>query len=721
LGKAVRLKSENGPEFCVIDCERGGRAFYFHSGETENSVLEGFTIRNGNLMGQKGAGILCVNASPAIIGNIFFENWASERGSGGGIGCSNASPLIKNNIIARNAASADSEMYAWGGGIYCEQGASPMIINNLIRDNYGWFGGGIYSKNSSPTLINNTFYKNTSMDYGSAICCKDSFVTVKNTIIWPDEYFLEIYCQGGNPPTVTYSDVAGGYGGHGNFCKDPMFIRGPLGDFYLSQFSAGQLTQSPCVDAGDPLSAMIEGTTRTDAVQDAGIVDIGYHCPFVEDLYICCLPDSLSFTSYITGLPPDEQTLHIQRCGVGSLEWSVRSTAKWLTLSPIRGVSHGETDKVAVNVSASDLDFGTYSAEIMVEAIGAVNSPQIVPVSLVVKHSAGILAAPGPSRANPSLVRVFYPEQDSSPVYEYNAYGPPHYGAHVTCGNVQGDHFDEIITGPGPGTVFGPHVRGFQVEGIPLPGLSFLAYGTHRFGVHVAAGDLNQDGMDEIVTGPGPGAVFAPHVRAFSYDGFSSVKPLPGVGFRAYGHRQWGVNVTCGDVDGDGFDEIITGPGPGATFPPHIKAWNVDGGPATVISEVNFFAYGTWKCGVVVACGDVDEDQIDEIVTAPGPSNRLSAHIRGWNYDNTQVTLLQGFNFYAWPEVEVKYGARIFASVDLLSDARDDLLVAPGPNPAMSSQIKVFQYTGSRVVGQFSLQAFQSAWTHGANVAAGCF
>jgi hypothetical protein len=47
-GKAITVKSENGPENCIIDCQGNGRGFYFHSGETQSSVLSGFTITNGS-------------------------------------------------------------------------------------------------------------------------------------------------------------------------------------------------------------------------------------------------------------------------------------------------------------------------------------------------------------------------------------------------------------------------------------------------------------------------------------------------------------------------------------------------------------------------------------------------------------------------------------------------------------------------------------------------
>ena len=332
-----------------------------------------------------------------------------------------------------------------------------------------------------------------------------------------------------------------------------------------------------------------------------------------------------------------------------------------------------------------------------------------------------ILAGPGPGYANAPLMRIFPPEQDATHDHEFAAYGQTHYGVNVTCGDVTGDGFDKILTSPGPGPIFGPHVRGFEMDGTPLPGLSFIAYGTRKWGANVACGDIDDDGFDEIITGPGPGAVFGPHVRAFDYDGTPSITPVPGVSFFAYGTRKWGVNISGGDIDSDGFDEIITGPGPGAVFGPHVRGWDVDGGTASAIPTVSYFAYSTQKWGVAVTCGNVDGDGFDEIVTAPGPSWFFGTHIRGWNYDNVSISSLPGCSFLAWPSADARYGARVYAGGDLDLDIRHELVVGCGPDPSVGSEVKVFKYDGAVVVEWFSLQAFPSGWTHGTNVAAGRF
>jgi hypothetical protein len=251
--------------------------------------------------------------------------------------------------------------------------------------------------------------------------------------------------------------------------------------------------------------------------------------------------------------------------------------------------------------------------------------------------------------------------------------------------------------------------------------VSFLAYGTHKYGVNVATGELDDDGFDEIITGAGPGVVFGPHVRAFDYDGTPSIMPVPGVSFLAYPVRQWGVNVTCGDIDGDGFGEIVTGPGPGPVYGPHVRGWNVDGDTAEALDTVSFFSYSGRRYGGVVGCGDVDGDEFHEIVTAPGPCADFFAHIRGWNYDHAGISPLPGFRFFAWYSSEARYGARVFAAADLDGDLWSEIAVGAGPDPSVASPVKVFNYDGTGVSEWLSFSAFPSVYTHGANIAAGRF
>ncbi len=164
------------------------------------------------------------------------------------------------------------------------------IINNLIIDNYSFqCGGGVGFRRSSPTLINNTIVANSAPGLGGGVGGEISTGVLTNNIIRGNSASggAEIGVGAGCTLDIGYCNVnmtgvyIDSYGsvnwGPGNIDADALFVPGPLGDYYLSQIAAGQGADSPCVDAGDPLSPVITGTTRTDEAQDTWIVDMGYH------------------------------------------------------------------------------------------------------------------------------------------------------------------------------------------------------------------------------------------------------------------------------------------------------------------------------------------------------------------------------------------------------------------------------------------------------------
>jgi hypothetical protein len=113
---------------------------------------------------------------------------------------------------------------------------------------------------------------------------------------------------------------------------------------------------------------------------------------------------------------------------------------------------------------------------------------------------------------------------------------------------------------------------------------------------------------------------------------------------------------------------------------------------------------------------------MDEIITGAGPGAVFGAHVRGWNSDGGRtVTPLPNFSFFAWPDTTCRYGATISSSIDLTLDGRDELLVGPGPDPAMESSVKLYGYDGSSITELHVFRPYPAGWTHGANTAAGRF
>jgi len=310
-GKAITVKSENGAEYCIIHCEGDGRGFYFHSGETSEAVVCGFTITNG--LSEYGGGINCENSSPTIKYNKIIKNSATW---GAGICCNNSSPVISNNIIAENAAGDSGggirclsssalieknnivkNSATYGGGVY-EDNSSPTITNNFIAENFvtkegagvhcyklfpiitnnkiinnssEFIGGGILCNQSYPTITNNIIANNSAEGGGGIyiwsfsnpiiannticknrgggiFCCNNVSAIVLNSILWADSP-CEIFVGVSSTITVVYSDIQGGFRGEGNIDADPMFVDADNGDYRLSDYS-------PCIGVGIQVSSV---------------------------------------------------------------------------------------------------------------------------------------------------------------------------------------------------------------------------------------------------------------------------------------------------------------------------------------------------------------------------------------------------------------------------------------------------------------------------------
>ena len=144
---------------------------------------------------------------------------------------------------------------------------------------------------------------------------------------------------------------------------------------------------------------------------------------------------------------------------------------------------------------------------------------------------------------------------------------------------------------------------------------SFYAYDpAFSGGVNVAAADMTGDGVAEIITGAGPSA--APHVRVIEFKGGALTELAS---FYAYDAAfTGGVSVAGGDVDGDGIAEVITGAGAGAG--PHVRVFAVDAGSVT--ERASFYAYDpAFSGGVRVASAATPRGEV-AMAAAPASGGR---------------------------------------------------------------------------------------------------
>jgi Subtilase family/PKD domain/Viral BACON domain len=106
-----------------------------------------------------------------------------------------------------------------------------------------------------------------------------------------------------------------------------------------------------------------------------------YGALFPGDALIGFSPATFVFSVVENGTLPASQTLNIRNDGVSSMAWTVSDDVGWLDILPDNGVDDGS---VGLSINTSVLAPGTYNGTLTISSGDALNSPQTVPVSLVV-------------------------------------------------------------------------------------------------------------------------------------------------------------------------------------------------------------------------------------------------------------------------------------------------------------------------------------------------
>ncbi|MBH1964361.1 MAG: IPTL-CTERM sorting domain-containing protein [Comamonadaceae bacterium] len=144
---------------------------------TNSTLLDGFSIVNGNASADSGGGLYCDGTGPGsvcspVLNNIVFKNNQAELGGAqfndGTHGTS--SPTLTNVTFTGNSASI-------GGGLLNrgEHGtSSPALTNVTFTSNVAGIQGGAMSNEgadgvSSPLLVNVTFANNEAGESGGAL------------------------------------------------------------------------------------------------------------------------------------------------------------------------------------------------------------------------------------------------------------------------------------------------------------------------------------------------------------------------------------------------------------------------------------------------------------------------------------------------------------------------------------------------------------------------
>jgi hypothetical protein len=296
----------------------------------------------------------------------------------------------------------------------------------------------------------------------------------------------------------------------------------------------------------------------------------------------------------------------------------------------------------------------------------------------------------------PGRVQV-YRKSDGVLLADFAPYGANYTGGiSVAVGDVNGDQFPDIITGA---LVGNPDVRVFDGKAILTgtfnnnnPNASLLAqwfpYALQfNVGANVAVGDIEKNGFADIVTGASVGN---PDVRVYRGKDIATGTFDPnGASLIA----QWfpyalqfniGANVGVGDINKDGFADIVTGPTAGN---PDVRVYNGKDIASHVFNPLGasllaqFFPYSlNFNVGAFVTVGDVNGDGYGDVITG-ATSGNPDVHVYNgkdialgtFNNNNPDASLLAQFFAY---DLSSNTGVTV-AAADFLGDGKAEILTGP--------------------------------------------
>jgi len=305
----------------------------------------------------------------------------------------------------------------------------------------------------------------------------------------------------------------------------------------------------------------------------------------------------------------------------------------------------------------------------------------------------------GPGLGGTPVVRVI----DGSTGQEVNSFTPFDTGftggVRVAMADINNDGTDDIVAGTGIGVATEVRVldgkTGAELYRINPFEASFTG------GVYVAIGDLNRDGFDDMVITPDQGG--GPRVQIISgKDGF----PLRGDFFGIEDPNFFGgARASLADVNGDGTLDLLVAAGFGGG--PRIAVFDgrsvvSDSGLPRKLFDDFFVFEPTLRNGVYITGGDLDGDGYAEIIAGGGPGGGprvFALSGQDLSVDGIQVSLA---NFFAG-DIENRGGIRV-AVKNVDNDQRADLIVGEGDNAGSTTTV----YRGADIQPNQSPPAFQS-------------
>jgi hypothetical protein len=276
-------------------------------------------------------------------------------------------------------------------------------------------------------------------------------------------------------------------------------------------------------------------------------------------------------------------------------------------------------------------------------------------------------------------------------------------GVRAVTADVDQDGVEDVIVGPGPGIP--TEIKVFSGEDFPVsPGTSLLASGyafelSFTGGVFLSAGDVNADGFPDVVVTPDEGG--GPRVRIVSGRDRAVIADFLGIDDPDF---RGGARTALGDLNGDGNVDLIVAAGFGGG--PRVAIFDGESlrpGQTPVKLANDFFVFEQeLRNGAFVAAGDIDGDGFADLIAGGGPGGGPRVYaLSGFALTEQSGAITPVANFFAG-DTDNRGGVPV-AAKDIDGDNRADILAGAGEG----AQSVVTTYLGSAIQPTSTPPAFQ--------------
>lgn len=294
---------------------------------------------------------------------------------------------------------------------------------------------------------------------------------------------------------------------------------------------------------------------------------------------------------------------------------------------------------------------------------------------------------------------------DATLVSSFNVNGSDK-GVRVSTGDLDGDSIDEIVV-TSANNFNSSMIYVYRYDGTLLA--SYTIRNFTKEGVTATTGDIDSDGIDDIVVANGD--LFRDRLiylgykpEELFYKGSLSIKGLT-----------YPLNIAVGDIDGDGNNDILL------AETSKLRAFGIE---KDSVSGNNLVLSEKWRINIKsrpdkkqigipnLAIGDLNDDGRGEIAVASGANRLNNSTIKILNGDGTDY----GIMIDAFGDLGYKYGVSVFMG-DIDGDFIDEIIAGAGPAPSNEALIRLFEsdgtFTGTTIKAMDSL--------YGVNVSMGRF